>query len=458
MSEPTKVTDPLKITTDPVLLSALKKQGIDKDYVEFWHDYAPRSLGKEYSPYAKFYRDLKSGKRIMVASGLPMVKALGHKIEVGWLYAKGKYYSKANLFSAIVEGNQVNFTCLSDQPDGTKKDDELSFHPQLFIGGVEVKPLSDIPKLLETDPVNENYNNNTLEWNYGVCLRRLRLIEGRLLGSWIFPTNPKGEVLIKYNQTGDLKLRLGQFKLNEDEELIKAEVFDSAEYPFTISDSPETFYSDAMDGSNSKANADYSTAHGAELGSVDDTGDYIYLNNSYDGASLYYIYRGALYFDTSALPDDADISATTLGLRSDYKAEADAGHGDVCIVEGLFDVANDGLAQADYALEKSTTRGSDTDYDYDTWAIDDYNTKSLNDTGIGWISLDSYTKFALRMKGDYDVSTPTGWNRVRIFMNEKGVGYQPKLVVTYTSGWSGEFCGVSVDEFCGVTPSEIDGV
>jgi len=58
-----KVTDPLKIVTDPVLLSALAKQGIDKDFVEFVQDYAPRSLGKEHSPYAKFYRDLNTNKR-----------------------------------------------------------------------------------------------------------------------------------------------------------------------------------------------------------------------------------------------------------------------------------------------------------------------------------------------------------------------------------------------------------
>ena len=58
-----KVTDPVKIVTDELVLRRLAEQGIDKDYVEFFQDYAPRSLGKEHSPYAKFYRDLKSGKR-----------------------------------------------------------------------------------------------------------------------------------------------------------------------------------------------------------------------------------------------------------------------------------------------------------------------------------------------------------------------------------------------------------
>ena len=33
MPEILKVTDPQKVVTDPVLLSALAEQGIDKDYV-----------------------------------------------------------------------------------------------------------------------------------------------------------------------------------------------------------------------------------------------------------------------------------------------------------------------------------------------------------------------------------------------------------------------------------------
>ena len=48
-----KVTDPNKIVTDEPVLKQLAEQGIDSNYVEFWHDYAPRNKGKEYSPYRK---------------------------------------------------------------------------------------------------------------------------------------------------------------------------------------------------------------------------------------------------------------------------------------------------------------------------------------------------------------------------------------------------------------------
>ena len=68
----------------------------DKDYVEFIQDYAPRNLGKGRSPYAKFYRDLKSNKRFMVVSGLPMVKPDGEKFVVGFISIKNGFRSKAN--------------------------------------------------------------------------------------------------------------------------------------------------------------------------------------------------------------------------------------------------------------------------------------------------------------------------------------------------------------------------
>ncbi|GAI20896.1 unnamed protein product, partial [marine sediment metagenome] len=207
-----KVTDPAKRVTDGLVLKELARQHIDPDFVEFFQDYAPKSLGKEHNPYAKFYRDLKSGKKIMVVSGLPKVKPDGQKIDVGWLYAEGKYQSKANLFSVVVDGKQVKLTCLSDQPTGVKKDEQVTWRPQLFLDGSEIIN-GEQATLLPTDPVNENYKENTLEWAYGsVCKRRIRIIEGRFRERWLFESNPNSSVRIKHNFTGSLKLKLGYIR------------------------------------------------------------------------------------------------------------------------------------------------------------------------------------------------------------------------------------------------------
>ncbi|GAJ15527.1 unnamed protein product, partial [marine sediment metagenome] len=234
------------------------------------------------------YRDLKSNKRFMVVSGLPMVKPDGQKIEVGWKKRGNRYVSKANLFSAIVEGKQVKLTCLSDQPDGTEKDEQVTWRPQLFLDGSEIVN-GEQPTLLPTDPVNENYHDNVLEWIYGtVCKRRIRIIEGRFRERWLFESNPRSSVRIKHSFTGSLKLRLGyaqdaegnplQVTVIGDEELVEASEFDKAIYPAEIG-AEDTFYPDAepetssVDGHVEQGgvdNASWATVHdGAGNGSTD---------------------------------------------------------------------------------------------------------------------------------------------------------------------------------------------
>uniref|UniRef100_A0A6M3IZN6 Putative tail protein n=1 Tax=viral metagenome TaxID=1070528 RepID=A0A6M3IZN6_9ZZZZ len=249
-----KVADPLKKVTDPVLLSALVKQGIDSEYVKFTQDYAPAVVDgkkvKGQSPYSKHYRDLKSGKRFAVFSGLPMVDADGNKNISGWndngSLKNPRYTEKNNLFKASVDGNKVIIQVKNDQPDGRKAGDKLTFNPQLFLDGLEVSPSNTDAVRLPVDPTNPNYTDNVLEWDYGICKRRLRLIEGKVLGSWVFAKKPIGTVRIKYNQTGDFRLRLGQFKISDDEEQITPDQCDELAkfqggYPVTISDSA-TFY------------------------------------------------------------------------------------------------------------------------------------------------------------------------------------------------------------------------
>ena len=216
--------------------------------IELVQDYAPRYVNgikvKGRSPYARFYRDLKSNKGFMVVSGLPKIKALGRRIDAGWLYAKGKYYSKANLFSAIVSGGQVTITCLSDQPYGAKRDSQVIYQSQLFLNGIERLPVNTEPALLSVDPLNPNYQYNVLEWDYGICIRRVRIIEGSYQERWVFKTNPRGEVRIKHNQVGSFKLRFGQYQVNSDEELVPVLAFNEAEYPFEVG-ATATFYPDA---------------------------------------------------------------------------------------------------------------------------------------------------------------------------------------------------------------------
>ena len=434
MAEINKVTDPLKMVTDSALLAALARQGVDKNYIELVQDYAPcivnGKMAASQSPYAKFYRDLKSDKRFAVISQLPMVDADGFKVEAGWAFGGEVYTSKNNLFNAAVRGGLVTITLKG-------RSGALSYNPRLYLDGVE--QFCGKPKLLQVDPVNENYTENTLVWNYGICERRLRIIEGHLLGTWVFKNKPSGVVAIKYNQSGDFKLRLGQFKITDDEEVISVKSFDWLSelrgYPVTIDDSL-TFYSSALDGAvGLTGQTSWANAHDTANGSVVySSADQIYVSSVKVAAANWYIHRGYLYFDTSSLSDSITISGAVLSLYGNADAvEQNADQADLGLVEGTFDAGNVGLAVADFgAILAATTLGHDAYFDFHSWNAAGYNDFTLNATGISWISKTGITKFGIRNRADITNTAPAGYNYIYPYASEKGTGYKPKLVVTYT--------------------------
>jgi len=284
-----KVTNPDKIVTDEPLLKRLAEQGIDKDYVEFTQDYAPRSLGKEHSPYAKFYRDLKSNKRFMVVSGLPMVDDTGTPI-VPSLYLDsfdGSIKVKNNLFELKIKGLDTKITVKNDQPDGKLTGQTLEFKPQFYLNNKEIKVKAATGVLLPIDPINANYTNNTMEWDFRIALRRVRVIEGAFIGSWVFSSNPGSDIRITYNQKGDFKLKLGQYATDTDTEVIPASAFVTDEfgqprqYPFTVSDSA-TFYPETTSGVTTLV---WTGAVGLKTTGVISEGPYIYVSG-YDQTTL----------------------------------------------------------------------------------------------------------------------------------------------------------------------------
>jgi len=421
-----------KKVTDPVLLAELGRQGIDSEYVELTADYG-RVIKSKSSPCARFYRDLRSDKRFAVISQLPMADTDGKIIEAAWAYDENRevWHSRLNLFSAVVAGNSVKLICLSDQPDGKKENDILTFRPQLFLNGIELKPKSVQPDWLEIDPENENYHQNVLQWDYGICVRRLRIIEGRLLGSWIFRENPAGEVKIKYNQSGDFRLKLGPYAVSDDEELVTKGQFESNVYPLTVSDSA-TFYSSSRDGGIRNSGTTYSIVQSAATGTEVSAGATTYYTQNALSGGIYYVSRIFLPFDTSTLPDAVIISSATLGIYGTVvNAEGNPGHTDLKLYEGTQD---EPITLADFDSFNSTLLTDDASpWEYPL-SSSGYSTVSLNAAGIALINKAGVTKYCIRQSGDVNASQPTTQNYAEIYLYEKGAGYKPKLVVTYTEG------------------------
>lgn len=432
---------------DSVLLTVLAKRGIVTSNVELWRDYAPRSRGQGYSPYTRTYQDTRSGKKFAVISGLPGCDAYGQAQELVWQDKNGVIENGNNIFHSNIEKGTTRILALSDQPAGARKDDEVNFHPQLFIDGVEILPRSDTPKLLETDPLNNNYPYNTLEWDFGICLRRIRLIEGRFLGSWVFLTSPKGDVLIKYNQSGKLRLRL-QYPKDDDTEFIPKAFFNGAsEWPVIISDSA-TFYPDAdpesatVDGYAYHYSdwSSWSAMLAAAGNAADDSGsqsEHIKILSRAETDHWFWIHRCIYLFDTSVLGSGASISAATFSLRGWLKQDGLSCTPDMNVYSS-DPASNTGVVAGDYDCLGSTAF-CDTPITYAAFNTSGWNDMAFNATGLAAINKTGITKLGTR-NANYDVAgTEPNWvasssSNLRCYWAEAGEGYQPKLVVTYTTG------------------------
>ncbi len=448
-----KVVDPSKVVTDNEVLRILARQGIDHQYVEFWHDYAPKndlSTGrprKEYSPYTKHYRDLKSGKRIMVTSNLPKVKNDGTGIVAGWDSQLNEYTAKANMFDAAVDNKRVNLEAIYDQPWGGMSGDSVNWTPQLFFKGTELFPVATKAVLLPVDPVNSDYRENVLQWDYGVCKRILRIIEGRLLETWLFAINPKGEVRIKHNHSGKLQLRLGNYAINNDEELVPAQVFDEADFPFIIN-ANQTFYPDA--GVNSVDGYVERSVVGNWASVRDGAGDFSRDSKVNDGLiglvsnvsnNWWRQQRGIFIFYTASLPNEANISAGTITIFGFAKVDDTATPWKQSVnIYSANPASNNALVNADYAIADFGTTPFSTPISYDNFEIGtpgNPNDFALNASGLAAIDPASVSKFGT-LGVEYDVAdTPpphenSKTTRINVWMVEQGTTYRPKLVITYT--------------------------
>lgn len=441
-----KVTDPEKMVTDTAVLRHLAINGIDKDYVEFTDDYVK-------NPFAKGYYDRQSGNGILVSSGLPMRrKTDGTKIVPGWEKSGNKLYVKNNLFEGYAEDGRVALSALNDQPDGIKANDEITWNPKLFIGASQIDPVPGVT-ILETDPVNPKLHNNTVEWDYGVCKRRIRILQGRFKETWVFTSKPFNNIRIVHNQESK-RLRLGKgydanlldlpITVKDDD----AELLDVSDliYPITVGGSG-TFYPDANPESTSvdgyvaryvaagEAWGDLRTGAGTLAG---DTLAELYqtLIVCDDENDKYrQITRCILLFDTSAIGSGNQVDSATFSLYGTAKLDNASITPDLCLVSSN-PASNTSLAASDYGTLGSTLF-CDAVVTYAAWDTSDYNDFALNSSGIAAVTVTGVSKFGVRNKNyDFDGSAPawssTNDSYLKAYHADQGSD-KPKLVVSYSA-------------------------
>lgn len=147
--------------------------------------------------------------------------------------------------------------------------------------------------------------------------------------------------------------------------------------------------------------------------------------------------RTILTFDTSDLPDTADISAVTLSIYGFGKSDT-AGWTPNINVYSASPASNTNIVAGDYD-SLGTIAYCDTPITYSGWSTSTWNTWTLNAAGIAAISTTGITQLGLR-NANYDVAniSPTWASGITAtivgILAEGGAEYAPKLTVTYTEG------------------------
>lgn len=363
-------------------------------------------------------------------------------IECRWNYDEGKkqHFSEANLFDSIVKGTKVTV-----EYEGLK----LSWEPDVFIGTKKQSPLFSTAQLIFTDPINENYYGNTLQWTYGDITRDLRIIEGMLIEYYTINSMPTDDILIIPHTTKDLGFiwsrpseawdaegePLGLLVGKDGELTLTLETMSRAVFPITV-DPDTTFYTSASDGKAGYGAGSWSSARTVASGSIYDTWTFSHIATGETAGGWWYVNRSFLYFDTSPIPDDATIDDAELYLYIDDIVDDD--DAEFYIVEGMPTYPHDPLVGGDY-LYTHYTFG--TEYGYvdasEQLAEEQYEKINYsNSTALkGIVSKTGYTKLCLIERRDKVNEEPAAYeeNELTFYTYEKGEGYRPKLEVTYSS-------------------------
>ena len=186
----------------------------------------------------------------------------------------------------------------------------------------------------------------------------------------------------------------------------------------------KTFTSINYDGMITAESTSYNTARDASAGVVNDGSLLIAIGQEYDGN--YSISRAFLIFDTSIIPDGANITEAVISLYVSYDfSDTDF---EVVVQNGQPTYPHIPLEAEDYNRQHYIGDGGSNSTANITG---DWLNITLNSNGKSWINKQGYTKLCLRSSRDIDGIAPSGYEIIYIVASESSGGNSPILYVKY---------------------------
>lgn len=345
-------------------------------------------------------------------------------------------YVTSNLFTASVKGESVSLYYDSDYDYANIEFAKWS--PVLTVGGI-VYPAGKAT-ILPIDPVNSYYQSNTLEWDYGICKRHLRIIEGMLIENWIFDKDPQADVSITQNidkskgftwetqaYAYDSASNGIAIESSGDTKTVKAQSFKGASYPVII-DPTDTFVTSSSDGYLENIGVNYLNVRNSDTGTVGDTAIYCIEGQQWSG-SQYKVERSMLYFDTSSIPNEATFTSANLSIYVYW--DGTTVDFNLTIQSGQPTYPHDPMVTTDFNQTWYNSSGSGGSKNTTTFNFSGYNNISFNATGLTFINSSDTTKLCLRSSREIIALAPATTENFNFYTYEKGAGYRPTLYATY---------------------------
>jgi len=189
-----------------------------------------------------------------------------------------------------------------------------------------------------------------------------------------------------------------------------------------------TFYSTVSDGYLEADGVNYNSVWNASEAMIINIEDNDLWIGQYKSELDFYIFRAYLFFETSTIPDSATIDSATLHLYGAYDTSTQ--DFTITIQNGQPTYPHDPLVIGDY--NKSYYFGNGGEFNTSEFVTTGYNIITLNADGRNWINKEGTTKLCIRSDREIAGTQPSNYECVGIWAYEKGEGYQPKLVVTYS--------------------------
>jgi thermitase len=238
---------------------------------------------------------------------------------------------------------------------------------------------------------------------------------------------PLGEAYELNNESARQKLTYRIIHLNGNTYLLsglKIADLNAMTFPVVV-DPTLTVYSLSSDGYIYNSGSSYSMVQSASTGTVDSSISYLTIGQKKVALGpTYYVYRGFVFFNTSALPSNAYLDNATLSLykKDDYSTT----DFDITIQNGQPTYPHNPMQTGDYFRNYYSGNGGTLGTSRFTSGYNDITMSNLS-----WINKTGITKLCLRSSRDISGTTPTGNEYVNVYSNEFLGMNPPRLVINY---------------------------